>query len=87
MRQDRPIPKDEIRLRRPEGLGGAEFVGATCGRRSFAKHFHEEFSVTIMVRGVERFRMAHRQSGLSIKLSLPGVKLRRVVTNVPASKA
>jgi len=53
-------PPEEIRFWRPSGLGGAEFVRASYGRRSFQRHFHEEYSVTMVVRGVERFRQGRR---------------------------
>jgi AraC-like DNA-binding protein len=47
---------EEIHYSRPSALDGAEFVRASSGPRSFPRHFHEEYSITIMVGGVERFR-------------------------------
>ena len=45
---------------RPRGLSGAEIVYASHGRYAYPRHFHEEYVVAIMVRGVERIRSAGR---------------------------
>jgi AraC-like DNA-binding protein len=50
--------KSETRFWRPVGLGGAELVFASYGRHAFPRHFHEEYLIAIMVRGVERLRHA-----------------------------
>jgi hypothetical protein len=49
---------NETRLQRPAGVGGAELIFASYGRHSFPRHFHEEYVIAIMVRGVERLRHA-----------------------------
>jgi hypothetical protein len=58
----KPMPSfltSETRFWRPSGLGGAELLFASYGRYAFPRHFHEEYLVAIMVRGVERLRHAH----------------------------
>jgi AraC-like DNA-binding protein len=45
-----------MRFWRSAALGGVELICASCGPDSFAKHFHEEYSITLMVCGIERFR-------------------------------
>jgi hypothetical protein len=47
---------NETRFWRPAGLGGAELIFASYGRHSFPRHFHQEYVIAIMVRGVERLR-------------------------------
>ena len=56
-----PIPSSsagETRFCRPADLGGAELVFASYGRYAFPRHFHEEYLIANMVRGVERLRQA-----------------------------
>jgi AraC-like DNA-binding protein len=50
---------EESRFWRPAGLDGAELIFTSCGRYSFPRHFHEEYTIAIMVRGVERLRHEH----------------------------
>jgi AraC-like DNA-binding protein len=47
---------DISRFWRPIGLGGAELAYTSYGRHAFPRHFHEEYVIAIMVRGVERLR-------------------------------
>ena len=57
----KPMPSSstgETRFWRPVGLGGAELVFASYGRYAFPRHFHEEYLIANMVRGVERLRHA-----------------------------
>jgi AraC-like DNA-binding protein len=65
----------ETRFWRPVDLGGAELVFASYGRYAFPRHFHEEYLVANMVRGVERLRHARgtylAPAGTSILLN-PG---------------
>jgi AraC-like ligand binding domain len=49
---------NETQFWRPAGLGGAEFIFASHGRHTFPRHFHEEYVIAIMVRGIERLRHA-----------------------------
>jgi AraC-like DNA-binding protein len=48
----------ETRFWRPADLGGTEFVYASYGRYAFPRHFHEEYLIANMVRGVERLQHA-----------------------------
>jgi AraC-like DNA-binding protein len=67
--------KAESQFWRPRGLDGAEVVFASHGRYAYPRHFHEEYVVALMVRGIERIR-AGRHSDLapsgSIILINPG---------------
>jgi AraC-like DNA-binding protein len=44
------------RFWRPVGLDGTELAFTSCARFSFPKHFHDEYVIALMVRGVERLR-------------------------------
>jgi AraC-like DNA-binding protein len=48
----------QTRFWRPPALGGAELAFASYGRHAFPRHFHEEYTIAIMVRGVERLQHA-----------------------------
>lgn len=54
----RPAKISETRFWRPSGLGGAEFIFASYGRHSYPRHFHDEYLIANMVRGVERLKHA-----------------------------
>jgi AraC-like DNA-binding protein len=54
-----PVPScgtDGTLFWRPPSLGGTEFAYTSQRRYAFPRHFHEEYVIAIMLRGVERLR-------------------------------
>src|SRR5262245_25102439 len=71
MKRITPSQRGETRFWRPTGLGGTELAYASYRRHSFPPHFHDEYVIAIMVRGMERLRHArHNQLAPSGSLIL-----------------
>src|SRR5262249_50929777 len=51
---------------RPPGLGGTELAFTSQGRYAFPRHFHEEYVIAIMLRGVERLRHSRGSSLVTV---------------------